>query len=190
MFDVTSGTCSECFRTVVLNPGRNSGTSTEDLPQLIEVDVDARVHIRNTVKLTSQNYTQMHGPPVSSINCMVGSIGANANSYMVTGGSDATIRFWDFWRPANCYVICRPRASVQPKHNMERIDFDSKRRLMLCREMASNNMHESSRMLNHRNSMDPSKFDHSHTDSILDLKIIDNSTLVSCSRDCTVKVWR
>jgi WD40 repeat protein len=130
--------------------------------------------------------------PVTSINAMCGSIGVSDQSYLITGGGDGRIRFWDFAVPSKCYVVSGQTA-MQPRPSYERIDMDGPCRLMLCRQAPSppgfqklggtkygkkyGNAHGLGRSENH------------HTDSIQDLKIVNNA-LISTSRDCTVKVWR
>jgi hypothetical protein len=52
---------------------------------------------------------------------------------------------------------------------------------MLCRMPRVHGSRNTNRML---------KPDFHHSDAVQDLKIIDNCALISCSRDCTVKVWR
>jgi WD40 repeat protein len=119
---------------------------------------------------------------------MVGSIGAGDQSYLITGGSDGLIRFWDFALPSKCYVVSG-QASAQNRPSYERLDFDGNRRLILCRQTKPLGSLDSATM--------PRKLfrglkkpEHYHCDAVQDLKIIDNNCLISCSRDCTVKVWR
>ena len=125
--------------------------------------------------------------PMSSINCMVGSIGASSHSYLITGGSDCRIRFWDFSTPSKCFVVSG-QSQIQWRTSYERIDFEENRRLMLCRQSHNQGLRDANRV--------PRKIFHGlsmpnncHSDAIQDIKVIEN-TLVSCSRDCTVKVWR
>jgi phosphoinositide-3-kinase, regulatory subunit 4 len=191
MFDATSGICSECFRTVSMGDNRSLGGVVEETPQLLETSIAKVPHSTNTIKPLSSSLVLHHATPMATVNCMVGSIGGNNNSYMLTGSSDCAIRFWDFSRPTSCYVICGRSTQLQPKPSYERVDFDSKRRLMLCREPVSPGI------LNDNNKLSSPKVFHGHhkedqhhTDSIQDIKIIENSIVVSCSRDCTVKVWR
>lgn len=191
MFDATTGTCSECFRTVSMGDNRNLSGVVEETPRLIETPIATKTNSTNTVKPSNQLLMLRHVTPMATINCIVGSIGGNSNSYIVTGGSDCAIRFWDFSRPSNCYVICGRSTQLQPKPSYERVDFDSKRRLMLCREPVSTGMsHDSTKFHSPKIFHGHQKNEHHHTDSVQDIKIINNSTVVSCSRDCTVKVWR
>ena len=120
---------------------------------------------------------------------MVGSVGGQNQSFLVTGGSDRRIRFWDFAAPSRCYTVAgETTSSAATRSSYERIDFDGPRRLMLCRQPPTLALRESGRIGNYAyHGM--KKPENHHTDSVLDLKIIDQG-LVSCSRDCTVKVWR
>jgi phosphoinositide-3-kinase, regulatory subunit 4 len=179
MFDVLSGSCMECFRAV---DGDNSqlGSSAEEPPRLSEMAIasNSRYGVLSTISIPQE---QFFASGKKSINCMLGSIGSGNDSYLITGGSDSRIRYWDFTTPSKCYVICG-QSSVHPRPSFERVDFDGQRRLMLCRQS-----HATASVHQHFHGM--RKPDHQHTDSIQDIKIV-NSTLISCSRDSTVKIWR
>lgn len=184
MFEVLSGSCTECFRTVA-GDSRNFNSHVEDPPRLVDIPIYASSRFGMLKPQNPQNGSK-YVAPVASINCMVGSIGANHHSYLITGGSDSRIRFWDFSVPSKCYVMSG-QSQMQSRPSFERIDFEGQRRLMLCRQ--SQGLRDSGKL--------PRKIFHGvkkpeqhHTDSIQDIKVLDNCALVSCSRDCTVKVWR
>jgi len=127
--------------------------------------------------------------PVTSINAMCGSIGVGENSYLITGGGDARIRFWDFAMPSKCFVVSG-QSSNQPRPSIERIDLDSRCRLMICRQLPSpKSMGGVSSQMGKRLGKGLAKPENHHTEAIQDLKIV-NKALISASRDCTVKVWR
>jgi phosphoinositide-3-kinase, regulatory subunit 4 len=186
MFDVFSSSCTQCFRTVA-EDSRNLNSHTEDPPELIDTSfkmirgsglVKAAVIMNNAVPTF----------PLSTINCMVGNIGTSANSYLITGGSDCTIRYWDFTAPSKCFVV-NGMNNINSKPTYERIDFDGQRRLMLCRQsqhqlFRDNNKHPRRQFHGLR------KPEQNHTDAILDIKVVANNEIISCSRDCTIKVWR
>ena len=186
MFDALSGTCSECFRTVV-GDSRNLNSHVEDPPSLTEVAISPRSR-RGKLKPTYDECSAPYISPVASINCMVGSIGASSHSYLITGGSDCRIRFWDFSTPSKCFVVSG-QSQTQSRPSYERIDFEGSRRLMLCRQSQNQGLRDTSK-LPRKIFHGLKKPEHNHTDSIQDIKVIDNSALVSCSRDSTVKVWR
>eukprot|EP00539_Tryblionella_compressa_P017750 CAMPEP_0178846232 /NCGR_PEP_ID=MMETSP0746-20121128/17912_1 /TAXON_ID=913974 /ORGANISM="Nitzschia punctata, Strain CCMP561" /LENGTH=255 /DNA_ID=CAMNT_0020510583 /DNA_START=146 /DNA_END=914 /DNA_ORIENTATION=- len=134
MFDASSGHCSECFRTVEYS-SRSPSSRIDGLPQLQEIPLSTTM--RRKSLLSQGNGSARLGDIVSSsfrsVNCIVGSTGASDYSFLVTGGSDCRIRFWDFSMPSRCYVTSGIEP-VQPRPSFERIDFDHKSRLMLCRQ--------------------------------------------------------
>ena len=142
----------------------------------------------NIVKSSQPVTPSSSFPSSNALNCMVGSVGTGDQSYLNTGGSDSSIRFWDFSLPSK-YFDVSGQSAVQPCPSYERIDFDGNRRLMLCRESASSGLRDSNSMPR-KLCRGLKKPEHFHSDSVEDLKVIDNSSLISCSRDCTVKVWR
>ena len=127
-------------------------------------------------------------PILSTINCMVGSIGTNSNSFLITGGSDCSIRFWDFSSPSKCFVI-NGQNQMPSRPSYERIDFEGQRHLLLCRQSQLQGFHDEVK-LPRKTFYGVTKPEQNHLGSILDIKLLDNNDIVSCSRDCTVKVWK
>jgi len=185
MFDVESGSCRECFRTVDYG-GSFFNNNLEDLPKLQQVPVSNATRRR---EFMAQGVGSLLGDVVStsvrSINSMVGSIGASSQSFLITGGSDCRIRFWDFSMPSKCYVSSGLDA-WQSRPTFERIDYKQDCRLMLCRQPPVSADHSKSTRKLHQGLRKP---DASHEDSIQDLKVV-RAGLLSCSRDSTVKLWR
>jgi phosphoinositide-3-kinase, regulatory subunit 4 len=189
MFDVTNGACRECFRTVDYG-SRHAHAYSEELPMLKEIPLTSSARQQSLMtRGMGSRLGELMSSSFLSTNAMVGSIGASDTSFLITGGSDCRIRHWDFIAPSKCYVISGLEA-VQPRPSFERIDYDQRCRVMLCRQAPSPTIGEveSSRV--------PGKLfqglkkpENHHHDSIQDLKIV-NSGLLSCSRDCTVKLWR
>ncbi|KAL7575242.1 hypothetical protein ACA910_018723 [Epithemia clementina (nom. ined.)] len=182
MFDVLSGACAQCFRTE--SHDLQAGTAGEEIPSL--VDVSGRMRLRNGVlNVINEGFDAPEKSFSPSVNCMVGSIGGQNNSYLLTGGSDGYLRSWDFSVPSRSYIISGA-SSGQTRPIFERVDFDgSRKRLILCRQPRPAPFRP---LLNGNQGL--KKPEYFHTDSIEDLKIVDNSALISCSRDCTIKVWR
>jgi phosphoinositide-3-kinase regulatory subunit 4 len=191
MFDITTGDCRECFRTVGYG-SHSSHAYAEDIPALEELPISAASSRRQTLMtsgFSSKHRHAMAPSPVTSINAMCGSIGVSDQSYLITGGGDARIRFWDFAVPSKCYVVSGQLAS-QPRPSYERIDLDGPCRLMLCRQAPSPSFRTpGGRIRQKKLGQGMSKPENHHTDAIQDLKIVHNA-LISGSRDCTVKVWR
>jgi phosphoinositide-3-kinase regulatory subunit 4 len=189
MFDITTGACRECFRTIDYG-GRYSSARLDEIPRLDELPLSTSARRR---AIMSQSYgvgvsaTTASSSP--SINAMVGSIGASNHSFLLTGGSDGRIRHWDFSVASKCYVSSGI-AHSQPRPSFERIDHDHSCRLMLCRQPPRQHMSEvESSRVPKKLCQGLKKPENCHRDSIQDLKVV-RSGLLSCSRDCTVKLWR
>jgi phosphoinositide-3-kinase, regulatory subunit 4 len=185
MFDVFSGKCTGCFRTVA-GDTRNLNSHVQDPPDLLDIPFAIN---RNSgaLKPATAPDTSSYTIPLSSVNCMVGSVGAGNHSYLITGGSDGRIRYWDFSSPSKCFVVSGS-SSINSRPSYERIDFEGQRRLMLCRQGQNHGLRELN-VLPRKSVQGLKKVERYHTDSILDIKLLDQSRIVSCSRDCTVKVW-
>lgn len=190
MFDATSGTCSECFRTIEYG-SRSPGGRLEGLPHLSEVPLSTSARRKALLSqgIGSARLGDIVSSSFRSVNAMVGSIGASDGSFFITGGSDCRIRFWDFSMPSKCYVTSGIEP-VQPRPNFERIDYTDSSRLMLCRQAPAPALNEVDSSRVPRKLFQGTRAIHQgHHDSIQDLKVIKNG-LISCSRDCTVKLWR
>ncbi|KAL3917973.1 MAG: hypothetical protein SGILL_004459, partial [Bacillariaceae sp.] len=190
MFDALSGHCSECFRTVEYG-NRSPSARMDELPRLQELPLSSSS--RRKALLSQGIGPARLGSVLStsfrSVKCMVGSTGASDYSFLITGGSDCRIRFWDFSMPSRCYVSSAVDP-VQPRPNFERIDLDSQTRLMLCRQApapAVNQVDSSS--IPRKLFQGTRAIPQGHNEAITDLKFLKHN-LVSCSRDCMVKLWR
>lgn len=189
MFDITTGACRECFRTVDYG-GRYPSPRVDEIPHLDEISLSPSARRRDIATRSSGGFlTTASSASSPSINAMVGSIGASSYSFLLTGGSDGRLRFWDFAVPSKCYVSSGLDGS-QPRPSFERIDYPQSCRLMLCRQPPKQHLSEveSSRVPKalFQGLKKPESY---HRDSIQDLKVV-RSGLLSCSRDCTVKLWR
>ena len=183
MFDVLAGNCVECFRTI--SNDLASLESDEEIPSLL--DVSGRSQLCNgALNVRDEGFGVARRNFSPSVNCMVGSIGGVSNNFLLTGGSDGALRFWDFATPSRCYTVSGA-SSNQPRPTYERIDYDGSKRLMLCRQTSS--LQPQTRNGN----SGLKKPEYFHSEGIEDLKIVnlsDGNALISCSRDCTIKVWR
>ncbi|CAJ1930863.1 unnamed protein product [Cylindrotheca closterium] len=189
MFDITNGACRECFRTVDYS-GRYLSPRVDEIPRLDEISVSPAARRREIASRSGGAFLAPTSSVLSpSINAMVGSIGASSHSFLLTGGSDGRLRFWDFAVPSKCYASSGLDGS-QPRPSFERIDYPQSCRLMLCRQPPKQHLCEveSSRVPKalFQGLKKPENY---HRDSIQDLKVV-RSGLLSCSRDCTVKLWR
>ena len=186
MFDMLSSTCTRCFRTVA-GDTRNLNSCVDDPPELVDVPFTSKGP-SGVVRANSVQNDTDYVPILATINCMVGSIGTNSNSYLITGGSDCSVRFWDFATPSKCFVL-NGLSQSPSRPSYERIDFEGQRRLMLCRQSQQLGFRDEAK-LPRKTYLGLTKPDQNHSDSILDIKLLDNNGIVSCSRDCTIKVWR
>ena len=189
MFDLSSGACRECFRTVDYG-SRFSKSRLDAMPSLQEMPLT--LSTRRNMFLSTGSGSGLRDAVSSSfrsVNAMVGSIGASDQSFLITGGSDCRIRYWDFAMPSKCYVSTGPE-TVQPRPTFERIDYSQSSRLMLCRQPPTPTLREVDGSKIPRKVLQGAKrLEKMHDDAITDLKMF-KSGLLSCSRDCTVKLWR
>jgi phosphoinositide-3-kinase, regulatory subunit 4 len=189
MFDLSTGACRECFRTVDYG-SRFSKSRLDDMPSLQEMPLS--LSTRRNMLLSKGVRPGLHDTVSSSyrsVNAMVGSIGASDQSFLITGGSDCRIRYWDFAMPSKCYVSAGPE-TVQPRPTFERIDYNQSSRLMLCRQPPTPTLREvDGSKIPRKVLQGAKKLEKVHDDAITDLKMF-RSGLLSCSRDCTVKLWR
>jgi WD40 repeat protein len=179
MIDALTGKCVECFRTTH-SDNHDVSSSRDALPDLVDISLEMKSQ-RNIVAVSpfQEHSIERHTSTSSQINCLVGSIGQN-QSYLITGDSDSNITFWDFASPSKCYVVSGP-AQAHMRPSFERLDVERNGRLMLCRMPRHAPPLGVNRLL---------KRELQHSDSIQDLKIVNNNLLVTCSRDKTIKVWR
>ena len=199
-FDIFEGECRQCFRVL------NSELSYVDqsalpisclsLPSLQEFPIPSRSQ-RKIHDIQNGLFDGMKRNrfciPEPSILSLVGRIGAGAGNYLITGGSDCCIRYWDFTATSKCYTVSG-FVNSQPKPVYEKVDMSANSKLFLCRQMP---VPRTSEM---ENSKIPQKLQRGavrpdvncHHDAILDLKIIDYPMkgLLSCSRDGIIKLWR
>ena len=190
MFDATTGHCSECFRTVEYK-NKSPSSRVEGIPSLKDVPLSTSLR-RKTLLSHGYGFTRLSdviSSTFQSVNCMVGSTGNSDHSFLITGGSDRRIRFWDFSIPSKCYAT-NGLDPIQPRPRFERIDFNNNSRLMLCHQAPTPTLSEvDSSRVPRKLFQGTRAMPQGHTDSICDLKFLKHS-LLSCSRDCTVKLWR
>lgn len=193
MFDAVSGSTRECFR--VVGPRSRAMDATADrnlrttMPVLRQMDLSTS---RRSLRQSDFARNMSHnGAPGPSINALVGNVGGSEHSYMVTGGEDGFIRYWDFATPSKCFTVCGHQG-FHHRPTYERVDFDGQR-LILCRHSPAPRHSEiDSSRFPRMVERGPFRTDNRHTDCISDLKLLSSPErlLVSCSRDSTVKLWR
>jgi phosphoinositide-3-kinase, regulatory subunit 4 len=189
MFDLMDGGCRQGFR--MMCPQGGSANARVESTVLKEVDVSDK-HLNRRLRtngLHRRDETPCDTGP--SMNAMVGSMGGYDQNYLITGGSDAQIRYWDFSSPGKCYTVSGLLGS-QHRPSYERLDLHGNC-LIICRQTAGLRLRdiESSR-LPRRLQRGLTRADTRHQDAILDLKLIQLpvKAIISCSRDGSVKLFK
>lgn len=201
IFNVITGECNHCFR--VLDPSmcyadrRMLPEDYTSLPRLNEVVLHSNSYrrvfgISNAVQttVTSRKRGVLLEPHMNSFSGRVGSSGQN---YLITAGSDASIRYWDFSSASKCFTVSGLKTS-QSRPVYESIDANEQRNsLILCRQLPAvspkaGNHANYSKYTNHG----PVRPENRHHDSILDIKKLEYPIkgLLTCSRDGFIKFWR
>ena len=195
LFDISNGACLQCYRVL------DSSLSYVDqvalpsdclsVPYLENINIpNSRsgkrlVSLDKAIQITSRSQAGS-----TSINALAGSINLQGTSYLMTGGSDQTIRCWDLNSASKSSCISGGERN-QPPASFEQLQLGGNSRLILCRQPSihPSNLVESSK-LPMRNRQGVVKCESRHLDSILDLKVVKNpALLLSASRDHTIKMW-
>jgi len=194
MFDVLNGSTRDCFR--VVGPRSRAMDSSADrnthttMPVLRQMDLSSSS--RKPLKVADFSRNMSHaGAHGLSINALVGNVGGSEHSYMVSGGDDGFIRYWDFSTPSKCFTVSGHQG-FHHRPTYERVDYDGQR-LILCRQAPTPRPSEIETSRFPRTvERGPFRSENRHSDSISDLKLLTSPErlLISCSRDSTVKMWR
>lgn len=194
LFDVSTGECHQCYRVL------DSSLSYVDevalpseylsMPRLEKVNIPSQFgrHLVSVDKALQQTTRKEAGE--LRINALLGGINDRGPSYLMTGGSDHMIRYWDLKSPSKSCCVSG-LARNQPSPSFERIQTGDDSTLFLCRQLPIHptSLLESSKLPS-RNNQGVVMCDGRHLDSVLDLKVIMNqSLLLSASRDHTIKLW-
>ena len=95
------GECFKCFRTV---PPSAANDPIAPLPFLEDISIPrhplAPVDSAYTLAGREQLYHDR-----SSVRAIMGRISHSGTSYLVTAGTDANIRYWDFSSPSKCFTV-------------------------------------------------------------------------------------
>jgi len=197
IFDISSGSCRQCFR--VLDPSlcyierASLPSQCTALPSLNEIKLSSNLS-RKLAGVNNAMESMMSSrvaPPQPNIQAFNGRVGSSGLNYLVTGGTDGFLRYWDFSSASKCFTISGLRNS-QPRPVYESINCGSGR-VTLCRQLQTPKTAEvSTTYLPKANQSGPVRPENRHRDAILDIKRLDYPMkgLISCSRDGVVKVWR
>ena len=199
IFDVTNAACRQCFR--VLDHTyyyTNQQSIPSDMPELHPVECQSNPNriISAAARDRVKDISNRKGKEPNILSLM-GRIGSTGRSYLITGGSDRCLRFWDFLSPSRCFTISGPLDQSQQFY--ENIDVPaidgspSSQKLFICRTVAPPPTSDipSVDVPNHfkQGLVRPMN---AHRDAILDVKSVEypKRCLLSGSRDGVVKLWR
>jgi len=128
-----------------------------------------------------------------SVQAIMGRISHSTTSFLLTGGTDQQIRYWDFTSAAKCFTISGDLVG-QPQSSYDSPSIPGAYgKLVICHEFSTSpqDLCLSSQLpqREERGIVPPSP---GHTDTITDLKGIDLPLrmVLSSSRDGTIKGWR
>ena len=205
IFDIASSSIQTCFRIL------DTHTSYMDhailphecltMPTLHPISIKQHHNItrglfqnNNSHFLPNNNHPHNHA--TSHICAMAGRMGStNGHNYIITGGTDGYIRYWDVDSASKCYTVSG-LVTTQPRPMYESIDFVSsdktKSKLFLCRSMPTSTtttLPNKAPQKYHKGLVRP---ENNHKDTIYDLKRMEYpiKALISSSRDGTIKIWR
>lgn len=211
VFDIVDGGCRHCFRVLdpassyldqnALPPRCTSLPVLTELPIKSEfrrrmhgIDVDA---VRGMITGNGGRY-----PPEPSIRSMTGRIGTNGRNYLITGGTDGFIRYWDFAEVNKCFTVSggfgptndRPRPVYESIVDDGGMGGSGEGSIYLCRPRPNPKRKErlSDDNVPKRMQYGAVRPGNRHSDAILDIKKIETPMkgLLSCSRDGVIKFWR
>mmetsp|Transcript_22570 Transcript_22570/g.31513 ORF Transcript_22570/g.31513 Transcript_22570/m.31513 type:complete len:264 (+) Transcript_22570:2-793(+) len=196
MFDIVDSSCRQCFR--VLDPSTGyMDPSAMTLPTLQDIPIASshttfgrqnqnKRYWNDNFAYNSESTTTLK-PQIAG---MVGSInGKNPRDYLITGGSDCVIRYFDFVSPTKCYTV----SGGQQRPSFERVDFEGQGRLITCRDNPALRIKETESAHHpHRLHKGISRSDTKHHDAITDIKMVKHPmrALISCSNDGAIKIFR
>ena len=191
------GECLKCFRSI---PLAASSAPLAPLPQLHELDIPrssgapvaaaVNAFVADARRLGAYRSAASELEP--TIRAIVGKISSSSSSsYLITAGTDRSIRYWDFNSPSKCYTVSGLEPA-QPKGAYES-SFDAGSRLCICYDTALPSA--GSVMPAHipvSEGRGPVGAGNTFRDAVLDLKCIDYPVrlLLAGSRDGTIKLFK
>lgn len=128
------GECLKCFRSVSMSAAR---TAMASLPVLHDIPIPAHP----LAPFQGEHVKYMNRNPINMDNSyavrgLVGRVSHSTASYLVTAGTDHSIRYWDFTTPTRCFTVSGLEAA-QPKPVYETPPNPSLRgKLFLCYDSA------------------------------------------------------
>ena len=190
LFDASTGECRQCYRAL---EGSLSYIDQAALPlDCLSMPYLENVKVRKTsLPLDSTMQMRTNRPSTFNVNAVVGNISRNNTSHLITGGSDNMIRYWDIGRSTKSFCVSGLLQN-QPPPSFDHMDVGRTSRLYICQQppVTPPELIEGSK-LPFQNRQGVVRCGNRHIDSILDLKVVKypSTTLLSASRDGTIKLW-
>jgi phosphoinositide-3-kinase regulatory subunit 4 len=186
----------QCFR-VADGAARNVAVDPS-LPTLEPLTMPShpRASLLSTADLLQAAGACQETPSYASVRALVGRISHVGHSYILTAGTDRCIRYWDFQVPSRCYVVSGVGFTAAAIQSREYPTPDGSatggvRLTVFKNSPQPSDVHQPSLipLVQERGLNQPSAM---HRDAITDLKITGapQRTLLSCSRDGCINVWR
>ena len=176
------------FNNTQANNSHQHTSSSSALPPSYQYLHNTKSLAELRLKYQSSTSIQQH-----SYRALLGRVSDRGTSYLVTGGTDKIIRYWDFSSPMKCYVVsgllpCQPKSTFEAPFNEK---YKNKLYLSYDSDVPSNHVMTQAHLpiKENRGPLQPLN---NCKDSITDLKCIDiplRMMLSSC-RDGEIKVWR
>jgi WD40 repeat protein len=105
------GECLKCFRSVSMSAARGAMAA---LPYLHDIAIPSHplapfsgTHVQYVNRSSIDTFA-------SAVRALVGRVSYSSASYLVTAGTDRSIRYWDFTTPSRCFTVSGLEAA-QPK---------------------------------------------------------------------------
>lgn len=205
VFDISTARCRQCFRTLdqslcYINQQMRLPSECISMPELNEIPLPRNPNrpiisaiASNSLLHPNIKYSNSHSE--TKVLSLMGRLGMHGQQqqYLITGGSDRFLRYWDFSSPSKCYTISG-LAQGQPRPIYQRVDVGSPdQQLFLCQQMPVPNVDDFDSVRYswklQRGLVRPENI---HQGSILDLKSIEypSKGMLSCSQDGMIKLWR
>lgn len=181
------GSCRQCFRarrTTANDTVPQDADAAWALPTLDEIPIQAhpksRVHDFYDLAQSALLPPRLDDPKrrVPTVRAIMGRISTHGNSYLLTGGSDCHIRYWDFLSPGRCFTVSGPPPGApRPTYENPRVAVAggsgaADGRFFVCRDMDIPDPPSPADipLIQQRGPVSPPT---AHIDAILDLKSID-----------------
>ncbi len=198
IFDVSRGNCTNCFR--ILDPDlcyTDQSALPENVitpPRFREENICSmyKGRVNTTCNAVSRVISQRIPSPEPSILAFAGRIGHSHENFLLTGGSDGYIHYWNLNAASKCFAVSG-LTSTSSRPVYEKVGLNRQGTLMLCRQFPFPKLNEiPSSLISKVTQKGPTRPDNLHQDAILDIKQLEYPIkgILSSSRDSCIKFWK